>query len=522
MVCLSEVSVSSSAGITSDDVTKVVSMFRNDNPIYFFLGSSIMYRISTNRTTGETAITGVFLSVDENFTDSSVCQEERETIETTLASTLEEIGDCNTTLEFAQEAHDWLCDAVVYSYVDGEPDTSMIAHSIVGTLDSDYGAVICEGYAKTFQVLLTAGGIDNYYVVGIGGGGDHAWNLVRMDNGFYYNFDVTWDDSTRSTAYFAAGDESFLLEHEADSVDGEGWYFLYDLPDVPEENYDGSCGTSYVDGDFSYELYDDYAVLVEYLGDDTEVTIPDTINGLPVTQIQGAFVNDSSLQAVVIPETVTVISYDNDSVGAFQSCVLLKELTLPESLEYIYYRSFYDCSALETVTLSTAVEKLSAGALNECDSLGKLLVYNTDMEFGPSTTVYDKTVIYGYENSTAEVYADTYGREFQSVNSYTTTEPTETTTTTTTETSTTTTTTTETTTTTADYVVVITDVNQDGVCALSDVIVLNRYIIGDVAIDDVQAEALDFYLDSNIDAQDSLALMDFLLRFVDTLPMIPE
>lgn len=520
-----------------------------------------MYRTSTNRTIGETAITGVFLSVDENFIDSSVCQEERETIETTLASTLEEIGDCDTALEFAQEAHDWLCDAVAYSYIDEEPDTSMIAHSIVGTLDSDYGAVICEGYAKTFQVLLTAGGIDNYYVVGIGGGGDHAWNLIRMDNGFYYNFDVTWDDSTRSTAYFAAGDESFLLEHEADSVDGEGWYFLYDLSDVPEENYDGSCGTSYVDGDFSYELYDDYAVLVEYLGDDTEVTIPDTINGLPVTQIQGAFVNDSSLQAVVIPETVTVISYGNDSVGAFQSCVLLKELTLPESLEYIYYRSFYDCSALETVTLSTAVEKLSAGALNECDSLSKLLIYNTDMEFGPSTTVYDKTVIYGYENSTAEVYADTYGQEFQSLNSYTTTEPTETITTTTTtttettttissttelttesttttktattsstktetttttETSTTTTTTTETTTTTADYVVVITDVNQDGVCALSDVIVLNRYIIGDVAIDDVQAEALDFYLDGNIDAQDSLALMDFLLRFVDTLPMIPD
>ncbi|MCC8112136.1 MAG: hypothetical protein LIO74_11300 [Ruminococcus sp.] len=42
MVCLSEVSVSSSAGITSDDVTKVVSMFRNDNPIYFFLGSRVV------------------------------------------------------------------------------------------------------------------------------------------------------------------------------------------------------------------------------------------------------------------------------------------------------------------------------------------------------------------------------------------------------------------------------------------------------------------------------------------------
>jgi hypothetical protein len=54
------------------------------------------------------------------------------------------------------------------------------------------------------------------------------------------------------------------------------------------------------------------------------VTIPDTINGLPVTSIgSGAFAWCSSLTSVTIPDTVTSIGG-----GAFENCTSLTTITV--------------------------------------------------------------------------------------------------------------------------------------------------------------------------------------------------
>lgn len=53
-----------------------------------------------------------------------------------------------------------------------------------------------------------------------------------MDDGYYYYFDVTWNDSTSSDKYFAAGETSFSKNHTPNTADGERWDYLYDLPDV--------------------------------------------------------------------------------------------------------------------------------------------------------------------------------------------------------------------------------------------------------------------------------------------------
>ena len=64
--------------------------------------------------------------------------------------------------------------------------------------DSDTN-VVCEGYAQALQYLCELdGGISSRMVTGYAPNGDHAWNLVRMDNGLNYLVDVTrmdgdWD-----------------------------------------------------------------------------------------------------------------------------------------------------------------------------------------------------------------------------------------------------------------------------------------------------------------------------------------
>lgn len=54
------------------------------------------------------------------------------------------------------------------------------------------GRGVCAGYAFALQYLLMRAGIQSYYVVG-DSGGDHAWNMVKIDGKWYF-LDATWDD----------------------------------------------------------------------------------------------------------------------------------------------------------------------------------------------------------------------------------------------------------------------------------------------------------------------------------------
>lgn len=69
---------------------------------------------------------------------------------------------------------------------------------------SAFGALIhnkavCAGYAKSFQIIMTKLGIPTYYITGMADG-EHAWNLILLDDG-YYNIDLTWDDQVDRIIY---------------------------------------------------------------------------------------------------------------------------------------------------------------------------------------------------------------------------------------------------------------------------------------------------------------------------------
>lgn len=74
------------------------------------------------------------------------------------------------------------------------------------------GGSVCAGYARAFQYLLMELGIPCYYCTGYSGE-DHAWNIVRLEDG-YYNVDVTWDDTDPSTYdYFNKSDADYAGTH---------------------------------------------------------------------------------------------------------------------------------------------------------------------------------------------------------------------------------------------------------------------------------------------------------------------
>lgn len=108
---------------------------------------------------------------------------------------------------------------------------------------------------------------------------------------------------------------------------------------------------------FSYYETDDYAVITgcKLSGN---VTIPETINGKPVTVIDDGVFSDSYIYNVNIPDTV---KYIGDS--AFQRSNL-ENLTLPDSLEYIGESAFTHNSIAGKITMPENVKYIGANAFS--------------------------------------------------------------------------------------------------------------------------------------------------------------
>lgn len=134
--------------------------------------------------------------------------------------------------------HDEIINQVQYAYDSNEsPSEEKWAHSIVGVFDTSYKKVVCEGYAKAFQLLMNASGIECIYIPGTANGVGHGWNKVKLDED-WYNVDVTWDDPTSTSGvpvlshkYFNVTDAQLLIDHtpgKATSTGINNW--CYTLP----------------------------------------------------------------------------------------------------------------------------------------------------------------------------------------------------------------------------------------------------------------------------------------------------
>ena len=112
--------------------------------------------------------------------------------------------------------------------------------------------------------------------------------------------------------------------------------------------------------------------VVDYTGNKSEVTIPKSYMGRPVTSIGGcAFSECTSITSITIPDSVTSINY------AFYNCSSLTNITIPDSVTSIGYRAFYECESLTSITIPDSVTSIDDYAFYECESL-------TDINFNGS------------------------------------------------------------------------------------------------------------------------------------------
>ncbi len=119
---------------------------------------------------------------------------------------------------------------------------------------------------------------------------------------------------------------------------------------------------NYVDIDNVYYYYEKYEDHIVITGADYNIPlpsfdciIPDTIEGLPVTEIEGKMVDFKKLFSLHIPDTVTKIG-----PHAFENCDL-EELELPDGLEEIGEYAFAD-NALSSISLGPSLKSIGNGA----------------------------------------------------------------------------------------------------------------------------------------------------------------
>ena len=159
-----------------------------------------------------------------------------------------------------------------------------------------------------------------------------------------------------------------------------------------------------VDG-WQYDLQDDYiySFYVEddpygdqsvgrlhlYVGNASEITLPQTIGGHPV---EPYYFDSVQASRVVIPDGVKSIPW-----FAFYGNESMKEVVIPESVKEIGPWAFQDCYGLTEVVLPPKLQTLDAGAFWRCVNLKKVVLpyglYEiSDEAFGGCTSLDDFTI----------------------------------------------------------------------------------------------------------------------------------
>lgn len=316
-------------GLTADEAIAVYKTYLDDKPLYYW--------VEKNATI---AGTNIVLYADEQYATATTRYAYNQNLYEKLEG-YKDIAAGESAYSVALAYHDEIIKKIDYAYKSGsEPEDANWAHNITGVFDG-VGAV-CEGYARSFQLLLNMRGIENILVTGTGAKENHAWNLVKLDNGKWYWYDLTYDDTPNnywgvSHKYAFTTDTEFLKNHTVGSSAEYGVDFMPELPSRANAVYTGKeilyRNEFTVDGlTYTVDGYD--SVYLSYIGVGGDCVIPETVIycGREFTVVGLVKFNNNS--AVSISSTVSIFS------GWGQPEKIIKSVSIPKSVLYIDYNAF--------------------------------------------------------------------------------------------------------------------------------------------------------------------------------------
>lgn len=289
--------------------------------------------------------------------------------------------------------------AVIPQTLGGYPVTAISAHAFEGdTVLMD--VTIPEGVSAigeyAFASCTALNGV--HLPVSLESVGAHAFDGCSNLNFVEFEKNVTF---VGEEAFVNCGEYIFFRAYPgtapADYADAHGIFYEY--------NYD-----ELYDGGYVYNvLYGEEAAVVGYTGSASDLVIPASLGGYPVTMIAPeAFQSRTDITSVVFPEGLTLIA-----TNAFAYCENLSSVSFPSTL-IEFYGSAFAGTALTDITLPQNMDSIGFYAFEGCKQLTKVTVLSRDVTF--ERLVFsngnENLTIYGYTGSTTEAHAAAQGIAF--------------------------------------------------------------------------------------------------------------
>ena len=125
--------------------------------------------------------------------------------------------------------------------------------------------------------------------------------------------------------------------------------------------------------DFEYGFSREGGISIrDYIGSDKTVVIPSKIDGQAVTVIAGGAFVGTSIESLVIPDSVKFVV-----ARAFYGCDQLKTVDFGDGIIEIQEEAFYKCTALESIILPKNLETIGEGAFYGCTSATEIYIPKT-------------------------------------------------------------------------------------------------------------------------------------------------
>ena len=127
----------------------------------------------------------------------------------------------------------------------------------------------------------------------------------------------------------------------------------------------------YISGDYTYTLsYNDEATIIKYDGEDTNLIIPEILDGKLVVAIGNKAFGSPNITSITIPKTLTKVEYSTYyKYTAFGECENLKTIIIEDGMETIPAGLACLVTSLENVVIPKSVTKIERDAFYECSNL---------------------------------------------------------------------------------------------------------------------------------------------------------